>query len=123
MENAIRNKYEKLGVENYYRQQGQDYENPHFLQIEKIIIQNESRIDYSAILDFCCGSGEVSEIIRQLGYTNTTASDPFTQEAYKKRFGEACLSWSFEEVIQGKMEGDYSAIISRHYPKKCVSKK
>lgn len=107
---AIRNLYQEQGVENYYRDSGAAYENPHFEQIRTLLIHNKSRIDYSAVLDFCCGSGEVSLVLRELGF-ETTASDPFTQEAYFKNFEKDCLSYSFDDIIKGKLEGKYSAII------------
>ncbi len=111
MQKGIRNEYQKSGVEQYYRCQGADYRNPHFAQIRQLIVQNENRIDYSAALDFCCGSGEVTQVIRELEYTSTTASDPFTQKAYEQHIDQVCYNWSFEEVIKGKMKGMYSAII------------
>lgn len=111
-EEAVRKQYERHGVEGFYKKQGASYTNPHFLQIERLLKQNESRIDFSQILDFCCGSGEVTQVVRSLGYSKTTASDPFTAKAYQKNIGEDCFDWSFEDVMKGQLQGTYSAILS-----------
>lgn len=110
---AIRNQYSEEGVEAYYRQHGGEYRNPHFPQIRTLLHQNECRIDYTQSLDFCCGSGEVSLVLRELGYPPPLASDPFTGAAYHRRFNRPCLSLSFEDVVRNGLEpyGPFSAII------------
>jgi 2-polyprenyl-3-methyl-5-hydroxy-6-metoxy-1,4-benzoquinol methylase len=108
---AIRNLYSELGVEQYYAQSGGAYTNPHFLQIEALLVQNQSRIDYAEVLDFCCGGGEVSQVLQKLDYPLPQASDPYTQEAYRQNIGKECWDFSFEEVIRGKLEGQFSSII------------
>lgn len=108
---GIRNEYAKMGVEAYYKAKGHVYSNPHFAQIEALLVQNEHRIDYTNVLDFCCGSGEVSAVVRTLNYPLPIASDPFTQKAYQSNFNKKCLSLSFEDVIRGHLEGHYSAVI------------
>ncbi|GJM32952.1 MAG: hypothetical protein DHS20C18_19530 [Saprospiraceae bacterium] len=110
-ENAIRNQYANQGVEGYYREHGSDYTNPHFDQVRQLLIQNRQRIDYQSILDFSCGSGEVSQVIQELGYALPTASDPFTSAAYHEKFKQRCLDYSFQDVIKGQLEGQFSAII------------
>jgi len=108
---AIRNLYTQLGVERYYKEHGTDYTNPHAMYIEQLIKKNEERIDYTNVLDFCCGSGEVSLYLKELGYNESVGSDPFTQKAYKRMMGKNCLSLSFKDVIKGKLSGEYSSII------------
>ncbi len=108
---AIRNQYSKLGATGYYQAFGKDYENPHFQEIRALLFQNAHRIDYSQVLDFCCGSGEVSIVLREMGYPLPLASDPYTNEAYHNNFNQNCLPLSFEEVIQGHLKGQFSAII------------
>ncbi|MEM9918132.1 MAG: class I SAM-dependent methyltransferase [Bacteroidota bacterium] len=108
---AIRKQYEELGVDKFYRRHGAAYENPHFPYIRQLLLQNKERIDFSRILDFCCGGGEVSRVALELGAEQLTASDPFTAAAFRKHIGQPCLKWSFEDVIRGKMEGAFSAII------------
>ena len=107
---AIRNQYQEKGVEQYYREEGAHYENPHFEQIRALLLDNQHRIDYRNVLDFCFVSGEVSLVLQELGF-KTTASDPFTQEAFQRNFQRPCLNYSFESVIKGQLEGQFSAII------------
>jgi 2-polyprenyl-3-methyl-5-hydroxy-6-metoxy-1,4-benzoquinol methylase len=108
---GIRDEYQEEGVENYYLQHGSDYENPHFDQVRQLLMQNEERIDYSQVLDLSCGSGEVSLVLKELGYADTQASDPYTQEAYTARLGKSCQPWSFEDIVKGCLEDQYSSII------------
>lgn len=111
MDESIRNLYERLGVDAYYKKYGEFYENPHFEQIESLIVQNESKLDYSNILDFACGGGEICSIIKTLGYNKFTASDPYTAKLFEKQLQQTCLSWSFLDVVKGKLSGNYSCII------------
>lgn len=111
MDDAIRKKYEQLGVEAYYKKHGKDYQNPHFAQIEALVKQNQDRLDYSNVLDFCCGSGEVSQVLAELGYTDTIGCDPFTSKAYYKNIKKNCLKYDFQAVIKGKLKGQFSLVI------------
>lgn len=108
----IRKQYETHGVEGYYRQHGAEYQNPHFPQVRELLVRNQPRLDYSKALDFCCGAGEVTLVLRELGFAQTSGCDPFTAEAYLAHTGLTCLPWSFQDVIQGKLTGSYSCIIA-----------
>ena len=65
------------------------------------------------VLDFCCGSGEFSNIllrwskdVRQIVFA-ITAADPYTREAFKKQKEFAnveCKPWSFKSVCEGCLE-------------------
>ena len=110
-EDAIRNQYEKIGVEAYYQQQGDQYANPHFPYIQKLLKQNQHRIDYQKVLDFCCGSGEVSQVLIDLGSSDITGCDPYTQKAFYNNIGQEALSYSFKDIIRGKLEGNWTSII------------
>lgn len=113
MEKAIRKWYEKLGVEGYYRELGAAYENPHFLQIRELLHRNRAKIAFENGLDLCCGSGEVSMVIKEMGYPLPAASDPFTAAAYQANFGATCLPFTFEDIIRGALseQGPFSSII------------
>ncbi len=111
MPKGIRDKYQEQGVEGYYLDHGAGYENPHFAQIEQLLLQNEKRIDYRKVLDLSCGSGEVSVVLQELGFSETEACDPYTQEAYQARLGKSCYSWSFEDIVKGVLGSEYSAVI------------
>lgn len=108
---AIRNLYNEKGVDQYYAQEGGAYANPHFPQIETLLTQNQRNIDYNKVLDFCCGSGEVSQVLQKLGYPIPQASDPYTQEAYRLHFTQDCWNLSFDDVIRGKLTEQFSSII------------
>ena len=111
MKNAIRNQYAELGVDAYYEQYGSVYENPHFEYIAQLLKQNETRIDYSNVLDLCCGGGEVTMILQDLGFSETVGCDPFTQAAFEKNTSKSALSLSFDDIIKGKLTPQYSAVI------------
>lgn len=108
---GIREEYAEIGVTEYYESKGNTYTNPHFPQIRQLLLQNQHRLDYSKVLDFCCGSGEVSQVLQELKYPLPIACDPFTQKAYQTNFDRECLSFSFEDVIRRKLNGNFSTII------------
>ncbi len=100
---AIRNQYQKMGVEEYYTHFGDQYINPHFEFIQEVLIHNKNRIDYSLALDLCCGSGEVTQVLSDLGFSDTVACDPFTQEAFFKNHSKKCLPFHFDDIIRGAL--------------------
>lgn len=108
---AIRNLYAQLGVDAYYQQYGYAYQNPHLEQIAALLEQNQEQLDYSQVLDFCAGGGEVSLILKQLGFPNSIGSDPYLQELYEKNTQQPCFPWSFETVVKQGIEGQYSCIV------------
>jgi SAM-dependent methyltransferase len=98
---AIRNEYADLGVEDYYRHHAAVYENPHYPYIQQLLEQNKARIDYAKTLDLACGGGEVTLILRGLGFNNTVGCDPFTHQLFEQNTGQKCLTLSFEDIIKG----------------------
>lgn len=108
---AIRNLYAQLGVDAYYQQYGYAYQNPHLEQITTLLTQNKERLDYSQVLDFCAGGGEVSLILQQLGFPDSIGSDPYLQELYQKNTQQTCYNWSFETAVKQGLDGQYSCII------------
>ena len=112
MPQAIRLAYEKWGVEKYYQQYGADYSNPHQHYIFDLLQQTHTKINYSQVLDLCCGAGEVTSSLRTLGYDDVTGCDPFTQAAYLQKTGLTCLPFDFKQIAQGALSGThYSTII------------
>jgi len=107
---AIRNQYDRHGVEGYYSQFGAEYRNPH-----EPIIREALRIaleqwspDLARVLDLACGSGEATLALRELGATEIDGIDPFTSDAYLARTGRAAEVYSFEQIAEG-------AIADRRY--------
>ena len=111
-EKAIRDWYQDVGVDAYYLQHGEHYVNPHLPWIQELLMRHHARLDLAHCLDLCCGHGEVSEILQQLGYSNIQGCDPYTHATYEERLERPCFSWSFEDLLQGKLTEHYSSIIS-----------
>ncbi len=99
---SVREGYSTEGVENYYAQHGDAYVNPHELFIIDLINKNESRIDYSRVLDMSCGSGEITRALQNLGYENMLGCDPFTAKLYREKTGCACLEYTFADFLLPK---------------------
>ncbi len=108
----IRKEYEDLGVDGFYKKSGYHYTNPHEPQIVTLLENNISQINAEKILDFCCGSGEVTAALTKMGYKNITGSDPYTRQAFHKRTGKKALSLSFEEVIRKGLPEKYTSVVA-----------
>ncbi len=94
---GIRNMYSQLGVETYYKEYGNDYNNPHAEIINKLL----SDVDAGeTILDLCCGSGEVT---KNFPDKEIMGCDPFTFELYKKETGRPVLTFSFKDIALGAL--------------------
>ncbi len=100
---AIRDQYVAQGVDTYYQQHGDTYENPHFAQIATLLENNQAQVDYTKVLDFCAGGGEVTQVLQQLGHTHMLGCDPYTYDLYAQNTQCDCLRYNFQEVIQGKL--------------------
>jgi SAM-dependent methyltransferase len=98
---AIRNEYAEQGVETFYKTNADVYENPHFPYIENLLQKNKERIDYTYILDFCCGGGEVTMALQKIGFSNSIGCDPFTHTLFEKNTKKVCFSYSFEDIVKG----------------------
>lgn len=111
---AIRDEYEKCGVEEFYEKQGGAYRNPHEEAIRSALARchREWNLDLARVLDLACGSGEVTLVLRELGAEAIDGVDPFTAEAYQDRTGEGALPYSFEQIAGGALaERAYSLIV------------
>jgi len=107
---AIRHAYEKYGVNGYYSQYGSDYRNPHEDRLKIIVRQLVEKWNIKPterILDLACGSGEITLILRQLGFQYINGIDPYTSEAYEKRVGNPIhAKWTFEQIADGCLESE-----------------
>ncbi len=95
--NGIRNMYNAMGVENFYKTYGNQYKNPHAETVSKILRQENFK--GKKVLDLCCGSGEVTKNIN----ADVIGCDPYTSNLYKKETGRPCYSYSFQDIAQGKL--------------------
>lgn len=111
-----------MGVEEYYTLYGAEYANPHFPQVRELLVRDAPHIDYSHTLDFCCGGGEVSLVLKELGYDASQGCDPFTGKLYEANLGKPCLPWSFQDVVEGKLKGQYSSVICSFAMHLCPAK-
>ena len=117
---AIRTNYESMGVENYYIKHGDSYRNPHELKINnalnKLLFNDKNiwikQIDFSYILDLCCGSGEITMYLKKylMNKKNKNnkdinmridAIDPFTYNAYLNRTGMKAYKYNFQDIQNG----------------------
>jgi len=108
----IRKEYEDLGIDGFYKKSGWHYSNPHEAQIVTLLENNFSQINSEKILDFCCGSGEVTVALLKLGCKEIIGSDPYTRQAFRKRTDKKALSLSFEEVIRKGLPEKFTSVIA-----------
>lgn len=115
---AIRHAYEKYGVNGYYSQYGADYRNPHEDRLTVVVHQLVEKWNLKPtdrILDLACGSGEITLMLRELGFQYINGVDPYTSEAYEKRTGNPIHGrWTFEQIADGCLESEgetYDVII------------
>lgn len=108
---AIRNQYAQMGVEGYYKRNGFRYKNPHAPLIRELLLNNKDNLDYSKVLDLCCGSGEVTQVLQEMEFDGMEGCDPFTHKLYGKRTKRPCHKWDFKDIMRGKLIGEYSSII------------
>ncbi|MBG85620.1 MAG: hypothetical protein CMO80_01815 [Verrucomicrobiales bacterium] len=110
---GIRGEYETHGVAGFYKQHGDDYSNPHEGVLAELLRSslNEWSIQPCRSLDLACGSGEVTVVLEQLGFTEIVGADPYTYEAYRRRTGRNPLKLSFEEIQAGGLEQDRFELI------------
>lgn len=110
----IRSKYKEYGVKNFYQWHSEQYKNPHEPIIRKSIkwIVENWEVDFSRILDMACGKGEITKILLELGYDNIDAVDAYTCKFYTLETGRKCNTISFENIINGDLDGNhYTTII------------
>jgi len=111
---SIRSRYQTLGSAAYYRDDGDDYRNPHESAIADLLthIAQPWQLDLSNVLDLAAGSGEVTLALRELGAKRITGIDPFTFRAYEKRTGAVAERHTFADVAGGSLRGrEYSLIV------------
>ncbi len=89
--------YSELGVDAFYKEFGNEYNNPHADIIKKLLSDVEVG---ERILDLCCGSGEVTRCFPE---KDVVGCDPYTYELYKKETGKEVLTYSFKDIAQGAL--------------------
>lgn len=102
MSNAIRKMYDEFGVESYYSQNSETYENPHSIFALDCIL-NQWDKEFNSVLDLACGDGLVSKFLhsKQLA-KSIIGCDKFLFERYKKETNFPCIESSFEDISNFK---------------------
>lgn len=102
---SIRSWYEQVGVEGYYKLHNEDYNNPHFYIIKDLLTNYIKQNDIgNNILDMCCGSGEVTHILKEVNKNfNIEGLDPYTVSAYSKNTGLNCIKYDFKDILRGQL--------------------
>jgi SAM-dependent methyltransferase len=111
---SIRSRYEAVGADAFYRDEGDDYRNPHEPQIADLLgqIALPWKLDFSHVLDLAAGSGEVTLALRELGAKRIVGIDPFTFRAYEKRTRQTAEKLTFADIAAGGLRGRrYSLIV------------
>lgn len=99
MHKSIREYYEELGSDEFYKLHCNDYNNPHYDTIKKIINEIKPFIGNN-VCDLCCGGGEISKCLPD---KNILGVDPFTYELYEKNTKNKCLRLTFKDIANGKL--------------------
>ena len=109
---SVRKAYEDLGAETYYREQGENYRNPHEPVLVSCLHDAVSKweLNLDHVLDLACGSGEVTLALQKNG-ANITGNDPFTFAAFEKRTGKPALRFTFRDIAGGALHGEKYTLI------------
>lgn len=110
---SVRAGYQELGIEDYYKKHNEDYTNHHYNSIKYLLKEYLKAHNIGKdILDLCCGSGEVTRILSEVGEYNIDGLDPYTGPAYKKNTGKDCLIHDFKDIVNGAIENErYDTVI------------
>lgn len=97
----IREEYNDLGVEGFYLNKGDVYDNPHKSYIEECL-SFHWKDNFKKVLDLGCGDGLVSKYIKKRYKTTSIyGCDAYMKDRYEKETGNKCYSYSFEDIAKG----------------------
>lgn len=109
----IRNEQLKSNVNQFYKNKENPYENPH----EKIIhshlfhLIKMGNLKNDSVMDLCCGVGQVSKFLKEVGFKNVEGSDPNANMEYQKRTGFKAYNYSFLRLSNRGFEKNYKYVI------------
>ena len=109
---SVRENYQKLGVEKFYENIGENYENFHLHQVKYLIEKNLSFLNKeNRILDLCAGTGEASLILFENGFNNICGCDPYLYKIYEINCKKKCFPYSFKNILEGKLTQNFDVVI------------
>jgi SAM-dependent methyltransferase len=106
---SLRQHYEQFGVDKYYIDHSDKYVNYHYDQVKDLLIKNE--YINGSILDLCCGNGEVTQVLQDLGHTNIKGCDPYTYQHYIDKTKKECYQYNFVHIMNNKLNEKFDTII------------
>lgn len=109
---SIRLQYASMGIDEYYKNHAREYVNPHLSIIHSHLTNHFKTGDRNqAILDLCCGGGEVTSFLSELGYNNIIGCDPFTHEVYRENTGLECLTQDFKSLAASGLDKRFDTVV------------
>lgn len=102
-----------MGVAEFYKENSSTYENPHELIIHSHLNQliKSKDISQGKILDLCCGTGQVTNLLKSKGFRQITGIDPYTNVEYQKRTNCRAYNFDFRYIAQKGLPEKYDTII------------
>lgn len=96
----VRNKYKLYeSSDEYYQQEKENYYNPHFEVVKKLLLQLELEPSTQSVIDLCCGNGEVTSVLSEIyPFVTFTGVDPYLNEVYERKQKLDCLKLSFKDL-------------------------
>lgn len=86
---SIRHEYLTKGVDAYYKDNSDDYANPHYTGV----IECLKTLRYQSYCDLACGYGLASQVVSPV-----YGIDKYLFERYTKETGNVCYPYSFRDI-------------------------
>lgn len=102
---SIRTNYEIMGVDDFYKNVGGEYKNPHLGDIKKCMekVISFGYDELNDVLDLASGTGEITNILTDMGYDAVMGCDPYLYREYELNTGKKCLRYSFNDIQQNAL--------------------
>ena len=110
---SIRKQYERRGSDQFYRESGASYRNPHETELIAALDEalNRWQPDLTHVLDLAAGSGELTLALRARAAEKIHGIDPYTFEAYEARTGQIAERFTFDDIMDGALAGRRYSLI------------
>ena len=97
----VRKGYESLGIDGFYQENRDTYQNPHYESIKYLMEYAQCNWNLgNKMIDLCCGSGEVS---KNITCGEVIGVDPYTYDLYIRETGNTVYHLSFRDIVIGKL--------------------